>query len=648
MLLVILLFSTCTSGLLLPSKTLTLQEIHLVRCLTHISHTYLARSPYLVISSPSTYRDVQQELIAEIHRTAIWPVVVTVDGNISVPEKTDFIDGDGSYIILIPDGKYESVETEIYGLAFGQYKFNRIWKTESRFVVAGANEISLSQQRNIFHSLSKLRIYNCIIVSKVHDIIDKGYSRPINASDVDTGMKLGVYTWFPYRSSDRCTDVNDITLLDSWVFSVQGLFTKNTDLFPRKISNNLKACPIKADVIDARIYFYTNYVNHTYPNGSVVTYIEGLEMDLLRVVLKQMNMTFVHVPRQNGSSVMNAFFEKKVYIAFGAMDKLFQIASYLDNTNSYHTSRIRWYVPCSVKYPRWSSIFRILSVELWLVLIVSIVIAAISTTLVGRYSCTSEWQSYKTVKSSFTRLWSVILGVAVSTMPRTPSLRSLFFTWVCFSLAFRTVFQAFLTTFAIEPGNKPPIRNMDELLASGIKLAYTPFQSRYLLHRSEKEEKEIVRNRAICPSSTVCLNWAMYHKNVSILLIENFFEISYAADFYHGQNSEPLLCRLEDGVFLPLSLKMIMLYGDPMLRRVTEIIVRVFESGIYNYWISLELYLFQLRSRKIGIVIPFEGYYSFNLYHMQSAFYLLLMGWCLSAISFVVELLYHHVISKRM
>jgi hypothetical protein len=117
--------------------------------------------------------------------------------------------------------------------------------------------------------------------------------------------------------------------------------------------------------------------------------------------------------------------------------------------------------------------------------------------------------------------------------------------------------------------------------------------------------------------------------NVSILLIESFFEMNYAAGIYHGQNSEPLLCRLEDGVFLPLILTMVMLHGDPLLRRVNEIINRVVGAGIYNYWISMRLHLFQLRSRKIAIIIPFEEYYSFNLYHMHPVFYLLLMGWCL-------------------
>jgi hypothetical protein len=98
-LVVILLFSPITNRALLPSTSLTLQEIHLVRCLKHISHRHFATGRSVVISSPSPYRDVQQELVEEFHRNSIWPVVVTVDGNISKHNKTDFIDRDGSYII---------------------------------------------------------------------------------------------------------------------------------------------------------------------------------------------------------------------------------------------------------------------------------------------------------------------------------------------------------------------------------------------------------------------------------------------------------------------------------------------------------------------------------------------------------------------
>ena len=115
----------------------------------------------------------------------------------------------------------------------------------------------------------------------------------------------------------------------------------------------------------------------------------------------------------------------EIYIDVGTH---YLIGSCFDSTNLYYMMSVRWNVLCSVKYPKWGSIFRILSVELWLVLIISIVIAAISTTLVGRYSCTSEWQGYKTLTSSLSNVWAGILGLSVSTM--SSSLRSLFFAWV--------------------------------------------------------------------------------------------------------------------------------------------------------------------------------------------------------------------------
>jgi hypothetical protein len=56
-------------------------------------------------------------------------------------------------------------------------------------------------------------------------------------------------------------------------------------------------------------------------------------------------------------------------------------------------------------------------------------------------------------------------------MSRTLFLHSLFLAGVYFSLAFSTVFQAFLTTF-LNSGYKTPIQNMDKLFASGVMLSH--------------------------------------------------------------------------------------------------------------------------------------------------------------------------------
>jgi hypothetical protein len=275
------------------------------------------------------------------------------------------------------------------------------------------------------------------------------------------------------------------------------------------------------------------------------------------------------------------------------------------------------------------------------------VIVVISITLVGRYSRTSEWQGYKTLASSFTKVWAVILGISVSTMPRTPSLRSLFLALVCFSLTFSTVFQAFLTTYLIDSGYKTPIQNMDELLDSGNKLAYHQAHNFLFDNGDETEASKVQRNRVNCPSFKVCVDWAKYQKNVSILLIDIIAEIQHALGDFVDENSDPLVCRLEDGVVYKTGQSMIMFHGDPLMKRVNEIIDRVVEAGIYNYWISIYMNNFKLRSRRITIVNPLDGYYSFNLYHMQPAFYLLLMGWCISVICFMVELLHNRLLSKK-
>ena len=92
---------------------------------------------------------------------------------------------------------------------------------------------------------------------------------------------------------------------------------------------------------------------------------------------------------------------------------------------------------------------------------------------------------------------------------------------------------------------------------------------------------------------------------------------------------------------------MCMFHGDQLLRRVTEIIDRVVEAGLYTFWISLRIHGLKLCSQKIAIFQPIDEYYSFNLYYMQTAFYLLLFGWCLSGLCFIFEVMYSCLFRKK-
>ena len=56
------------------------------------------------------------------------------------------------------------------------------------------------------------------------------------------------------------------------------------------------------------------------------------------------------------------------------------------------------------------------------------------------------------------------------------------------------------------------------------------------------------------------------------------------------ENSEPFLFSLKEGIVYNYGVSMIMLQGDPLMRRVPEIIDRVVEAGLYNFWISQYLH----------------------------------------------------------
>jgi hypothetical protein len=109
-------------------------------------------------------------------------------------------------------------------------------------------------------------------------------------------------------------------------------------------------------------------------------------------------------------------------------------------------------------------------------------------------------------------------------------------------VAFSTVFQAFLTTFLIDSGYKTPIQNMDELFASGIKLAYLPNYGFIFDSGDETEASKILRNKVYCPSFGICISWAKYQRSVSILMNDYFVDHNYANGFLVGENFETFVC----------------------------------------------------------------------------------------------------------
>ena len=136
-------------------------------------------------------------------------------------------------------------------------------------------------------------------------------------------------------------------------------------------------------------------------------------------------------------------------------------------------------------------------------------------------------------------------------------------------------------------------------------------------------------------------------QNISYYTSDLNAEIENDIAYSSGKTSEPMFCMFENGDIYDEGLRLVMLNGDPLLRRVSVIIDRLVEAGFYNTWVSRFKHLYKFRKHIQRSVHKLDGYYSFNLHHMRPAFYLLLMGLCLSSLCFIFELLYNRLLSKR-
>jgi hypothetical protein len=92
---------------------------------------------------------------------------------------------------------------------------------------------------------------------------------------------------------------------------------------------------------------------------------------------------------------------------------------------------------------------------------------------------------------------------------------------------------------------------------------------------------------------------------------------------------------------------MIMRVGDPLLERINEIIQRVVEAGMFMQWKKSLFDKIKIRSGTLHSYSLLDDYNSFTLEHMQPAFYMMLMGFCISTVIFLLEVANHHIVHLR-
>jgi hypothetical protein len=464
---------------------------------------------------------------------------------------------------------------------------------------------------------------------------------------------VDVYTWFPYEGPGRCTRVQNVTLLDTWVETGNGHFIRNRHLFPQKISKNLHGCPIR--IITEPTAFAVEDPEFLSMNRSrrpTIVYRGGWEIRLLNIISQAMNMTeefllpisdFWNLTDHKGETAgfTRELLSDRADVSVGLV--VVRSSLTLDSTKPYHWGQLSWYVPCGSRYPRWMSISRMFSCGVWVSVLTSVVVSIPIMTFLARAAGDSL---YRSLSSTVCSTWAAILSVSLPSMPRKWPLRCFLMSWIWYSLAVDTVFQTYLTSFLIDPGVMPHPRTMEELARSDIKLGFSAMDSVFYEDEADSQSRKIMAKRVECWAADTCFIWAKKYKNISILISDTIYKFQSSVNRPLDTNSN-LLCEIEDGVVERGSTVMVLPRGSPLLDRINDIILHVVEGGIFGEWVKMTHHMRMLKAKASVPHGLSEEYYELSLQHLQSAFFLLQSGYCLSFLAFVLEAVRKYVTAPR-
>jgi hypothetical protein len=207
------------------------------------------------------------------------------------------------------------------------------------------------------------------------------------------------------------------------------------------------------------------------------------------------------------------------------------------------------------------------------------------------------------------------------------------------------VFQAYFTTFLIEPGYEEPIRTIEEMLRSEKKFGFIEHQESLFINSFDPVDSAILKDAGRCPDEPTCFIWAAVYHNISTVMNDLDIQSYRAKGGWTDENNRPLLCEIEGRFFGTSEFVMVGVEGDPILEVIDVVLGQMVEGGIF---IHLKKKSFDKLKIQSKLDVPtFDTTYSpMNIIHLQTPFYFLVLGYVLAVVCFATEIMWHRYSSK--
>ena len=191
----------------------------------------------------------------------------------------------------------------------------------------------------------------------------------------------------------------------------------------------------------------------------------------------------------------------------------------------------------------------------------------------------------------------------------------------------------------MEPEYGKKIETLDEILNSDIIYGDNPgldivFES--APHRELSEFHKLKKIRADCGDSTKCVERMISKGDIASIIVPMY--ASYLASVMGIVDVNNVICSFDE-TFISSGIIVLFKKGNPLLDRVNVLIRRCLEAGLLEIrWSELQ-HRARLKSRGKLREDSSDMFVPFAVSHLMPAFVVLVVGYILSSVVFVVELI---------
>jgi F0F1-type ATP synthase assembly protein I len=353
--------------------------------------------------------------------------------------------------------------------------------------------------------------------------------------------------------------------------------------------------------------------------------VSGLEQLIIEYIAQHMsaNVEFNQIPySEDAYDLLGKYSD----ISIGNMKYDTDYSVMLEFTDSHFTDTHTWYVPRALPRPQWIAVAGVFVLSAWLLLFLAVILSALLMRYLSRSLRLTVPQdgTYRSTANCLSISCSVMLGVAVPTLPLSNPLRVIFFFLVVFCMAVNSIFQSCVTSLLVEPGFLHQMDNFEELTESSLNVFISERFQWYLYYT------DIDKQRIISHNDTNSWMQIFYEDRNSAIFLSSS-KMSYL--FNSIQNKYHALSDNS----LQLHSVMLVKKGWPFLKQANRVIRRLVEGGIPNKIMNGIISSKPYGHGRVGVRNPFAKYSSLSVEQLQVVFLIFGFGLGVSLLAFVVE-----------